>query len=248
LVIGVNYFNVVYENQIVNFQGAASALTNPSLYPAGVVTNCPSTACTDLVNRYVLGVGPDPQKLPILSGNSIINGTPGVFIDGTNRNAAVTKTHGMDLDIRYRLPFERFGAIGLSFNGTYNFNFEQATFDGAPLVARLNTTGFPSRFRARGGINWRNGPWSGNVSIAYVNSYLNTGVTPNQTIDANKTVNLNLGYSVETPGWLNGFRVGVNVTNLFDAEPPFVSNTTGYDTAQGDPIGRMTSVSLTKRF
>jgi iron complex outermembrane receptor protein len=76
-------------------------------------------------------------------------------------------------------------------------------------------------------------------------------------VSAYTTADLHLSYSTrESTGsrWLNNIRIGIDVTNLFDARPPFVNiassnnGTGGYDANLTNPIGRMAAFSISKKW
>jgi iron complex outermembrane receptor protein len=71
------------------------------------------------------------------------------------------------------------------------------------------------------------------------------------------TVDTRLSYNFQDRlAWsaLHNLRVGLDVTNLFDSEPPFVNIAPGnnggggFDPNAANPIGRLVSFSIGKRF
>lgn len=44
------------------------------------------------------------------------------------------------------------------------------------------------------------------------------------------------------------FEVFVDVNNLFDKAPPFYNANNGYDTFSGNPLGRLTTIGVRKRW
>ena len=52
-------------------------------------------------------------------------------------------------------------------------------------------------------------------------------------------------------GWLDGVRLELNATNLFNRAPPFLNNQIallGYDQENADPYGRLLSVQIRKNW
>lgn len=175
------------------------------------------------------------------------------------RNIASQETSGMDLSAEYR------GAVGetdfdVGLNATFIFKNDQQATAGSPVVARADTITYPVdlRGRAYAGVT-RNG-WSGRLILNYVDSYKNTSVSPVEKIDSWTTLDLVASYSFSTEGGgvLEGTRLGFNVQNLFNEDPPFVRSFddrfavtlagTNYDASNHDPFGRVFRVSLTKEW
>lgn len=247
----VNYFNIDYRNQVSSYLSNLNILQNPGPY-AGVITNCPSAACTALINKYVSGTGPDADPLPVLGP---ILPAPGVFVNGFEQNLATTKTSGIDLEFRYSLPTASIGQFDLALTGTYNLRFKVTPTPGVAPIDALNHIGYPLRFRARGMVGWRLGAMSAVTFVNYQNGFTNDLATPVQKVSDRATVDLTLSYALDRLGGaLGGTSLSLNIRNLFDTPPPFVNIAPnangggGYDPQTGDPIGRLVSISLRKRF
>jgi len=82
-------------------------------------------------------------------------------------------------------------------------------------------------------------------------------VAPVEHIKSYTTVDLRLAYDLEGTGipGTEGVRIGLDVQNLFDRDPPFVDleptsngGGGGFDPQTTNAIGRMISVSLSKTF
>ncbi len=248
----LNYFNIKYDNQISSYLSNLNILENPSTYGA-LITNCPSAACSALINKYVLGTGPGAAPEPVF-GPIITN--PAVFVDGRNLNLATTNTDGFDLQLDYRFTTASAGTFDLGLSGTYFLSFKESLVTGAPALEEVNHIDFPLRFKLRGQVLWSNGPFTAAVFVNYANGYLNDLATPAQQVDSYTTVDLHLQYALDRLGLplARGVQVGVDVTNLFDAKPPFVdiipngNGGGGFDPAVANPIGRIVAFTVKKRF
>jgi iron complex outermembrane receptor protein len=96
------------------------------------------------------------------------------------------------------------------------------------------------------------------VFVNYENSYKNNLATPVQTVSDYTTVDLhiayNLGVGFSSLPWLKGTRLGLDVTNLFGANPPFVNiipnanGGGGFDPQAANPIGRIVAFTIDKKF
>ena len=248
----LNYFNINYKNQISSYLSNLNILENPATY-GSLINNCPSAACTALINQYILGTGPNPTPEPVF-GPVIPN--PAVFVDGRELNLASTKTDGFDFQLNYRIPTEAAGTFDLGFSGTYFLSFKESAVPGAPIQEEINHIDFPLRFKFRGDVVWTEGYFTAAAFLNYENGYLNDLATPIQHVASYTTLDLHLQYALDGTGLplAKGAQIGIDVTNLFDTDPPFVNIIAngngggGFDPAAASPIGRVVSFTLRKRF
>ena len=125
---------------------------------------------------------------------------------------------------------------------------------GSPFVDLLGTYLNPNKLQLRGYVNWQKGPIDASVILNRSGSYINNNVNPVQNVSSYTTIDFHLGYDFSKLVHMSKLRASVDVTNLFDRNPPFVnlSPTTstegGYDGTQANPIGRVVAVSLTAAF
>jgi len=143
------------------------------------------------------------------------------------------------------------------------FTNTQRTVAGAPLVSVLDTIGNPISWRGRGSIGFISGPFSATLMGNYVGPYTNDRpisilgvVQPVSRVSSWTTFDLNL--SVDFPrgderySFMNGVRLGVTVTNLFDSQPPVVRSTmsgnSSIDLFTHNAFGRFFQIQLTKAF
>ncbi len=192
------------------------------------------------------------------------------ILDGRWQNSASVVQTGMDLDISYRWTMGRndFDA-GLNVNKI--FSIEETLVAGGPMTTPdpLGRIYMPLDFRARGNFRWRRGPFSANLTIHYLPEYTNDigfiriyepptandPQGPTVEIDSWTTADLSLSYDIrdnESMGFLNGVRLGLNITNITDEDAPIVlsgtSLNTSYDGRAHNPYGRTFNIQLTKRF
>ncbi|HEV7384018.1 MAG TPA: hypothetical protein VGN89_04005, partial [Phenylobacterium sp.] len=90
------------------------------------------------------------------------------------------------------------------------------------------------------------GNFSGRVTLNYLGGYPILGVANQSNIEAFKTVDLFLGYTLKHEGLPNGVLLTLNVDNVFDEDPPYINTSTGY--TNGGTLGRLVSVGLRARF
>jgi iron complex outermembrane receptor protein len=119
-------------------------------------------------------------------------------------------------------------------------------FAGAALTDQLAANLSPYNFSAH--IGGTAGAWTARVTWNYSAGFTSTTTGAQTRIGAFSPVNLYVGYDLSgLASYLNDARVGINVDNLFDENPPFANNTTG-GTANGSTLGRFIQFSLSKKF
>jgi iron complex outermembrane receptor protein len=241
LKLGINYFDIDYSNQIVQFLSNTAILNQESFYSSIITRN------------------PTPAQVTAFEGNLFINGVPPanptLLVDGALRNLGRSVSQGLDLSGSYRFTTERYGTFQVSAAGTYMLEYLVQQTPTAPLTSALNTIYNPLRFKMRSALDWQFDGFDTNVALNYVNGYTNTLSTPKQSVSPYTTVDLHLSYAVDHGSdWLKGLRVGIDVTNLFDAQPPFVNIAPsgngggGFDPTVANPIGRIVAFYVDKKW
>jgi iron complex outermembrane receptor protein len=243
--ISVTYFDIVYENQVTGYLADLTVLNREAQFAGtGVITRNPSPAqVAALIAQYpVSGVLPSTWTL---------------FIDGSNKNLGTSVAHGLDLQASTRVLTEDYGSFTLGASGTVFTKYKVALTPASPMVDQLNTIYNPQRFKGRLSVNWNNGPWSGSTFLNYQNAYDNNLSAPLQEVSSFTSVDARLAFDLSTlgsMGMLKDATLALGVTNLFDRKPPFVnvaqSNNGGggFDPTTTNPVGRIISLSLNKRF
>ena len=110
-----------------------------------------------------------------------------------------------------------------------------------------NTITNPLKLRARGSLGWSRGDFSAGLAVNHSPAY---DESPALEIDSYTTVDLYLGADLgerSGNGFLNGLKLSLNVSNLFDESPPFVDlNIVGYDSQVASPVGRLVALTISK--
>ena len=243
--ISMTYFDVLYENQITAYLADLSILNREDQFAGtGIITRNPSA---ELQAQLM-------SELQVASGVLPANWT--LFVDGRDFNLGKSQTNGIDFQASTRIPTEDWGSFGLGLSGTYFTKYEMAITPGAKMRDQLNQIYNPIRFKTRLSASWNEGQWYANSYVNFVRSYTNNLAAPVQRVGSNTTVDMRVAYELgERAGsWLEGSTIAMNVTNLFDREPPFVNIAQstngggGFDPTASNPIGRVVSLSLNKRF
>jgi outer membrane receptor protein involved in Fe transport len=133
-----------------------------------------------------------------------------------------------------------------SLNASWLIDYElQAT----PTTASRDYVGIagqPVDLRGRAALNWSRESLGAIFALNFVGPYKSeTGAD----IDGLTTADLQLRWSPDIAA-LKGLTLTASVQNLFDTDPPFYDSPTGvgYDAANAEPLGRFTSIQLTKRW
>jgi iron complex outermembrane receptor protein len=254
------YYNIDYTNRI---QGPPlgeflTSDANFALYskyakaihnPPGCINGDPSTYDPALL-PYIDAVGLYTLYLPVAGRECQVQGV----VDGRTTNIGTTKQEGLDFNTSYqfdtaigRLNVEAMASLVLKENAQYAA--------GSPVIGRLNTIGYPVRWRGRSTLTWMNGPWVASLFMNYVGSYRNT--TPlNNTVSTHiaswNTFDTGVAYSFGDDVWegFKGARLSLNAQNVFDRSPPLVltNGNASFDAEQANILGRILTVQITKKF
>ncbi len=234
--------------------------------PLTIVIN--SDAFHDLLKIYPTGAtaaeieayrGGRRQRSPLASGPIYFG------LDFRNYNVYTVYVEGIDFDIHYRHKFD-WGSIRGGIAGTYKTRFDQTAAPGEPVFSVLNRNRFNGTFPsirtdARADIGVDVGKFSASAYANYtggftfwgstaINPVTSSGGIPNGGGDHVKpytTVDLNLTYKFgdSLPGEPS---IYAQVSNLFDAYPPFENTSSGYDNFVGFVLGRVINVGVRLKF
>jgi iron complex outermembrane receptor protein len=236
LTVGATWFSVDY-TQLVATPLLANALNNPSF--SFLVTRNPTQA--QIAQLLTLG-------LPLVG---TIPTTVDAIVDLTPRNLGGTKAQGFDFQVSYRHETDAMGVFTVGAAGTYITTYDIKQNQNSPAVSTLNTITYPKRLKARSYLDWNLGDVSATVFVNYVNGYDNNQVAPVQKVRANTTVDLSLAYDVKWSGLgraLEGMRLSLDASNIFDRDPPLVLGAGAYDPTEAPALGRMVVFGVSKHF
>ncbi len=249
--IALTYFDVSYENQVESYLSNLAILAREADF-AGTGIILRGTAAgqrvQELINQGITVVG-------ALPGGSAANVT--VFVDGRSQNLGVSRMRGFDLASRYALRGTGVGDFLFSLSGSYLTKYQVAITAAAPQLDRLNTIFNPLKLKLRAAVNWSRGPLRAGLSITRINGYENNAVAPAEGVDAYTPVDLTLSSDLSGLGMRalgEDLELGIEVRNLFDADPPYVNiapgvnGSGGYDATAANPIGRLFALSLRKKW
>ena len=164
--------------------------------------------------------------------------------------AAKTKTSGVDVEGRLRIPLERYGQVNLRGQLSYvdDYTFTTLGDDGALQDFQFNGTYNQPRWRGSWDISWLYGAHEVSVNGYYMHHYdqLNATASGND-ISAIGIWNLFWKWNINRNLTLNA-----SIQNLFNTDPSFSNETSasnaGYNPSLGDPRGRVYQVGVNYRF
>jgi iron complex outermembrane receptor protein len=245
LTLSLTYYSIDFTGQIAEPDAAdpSGILVQESEW-APVINRNPTQAQIDAIcNR------PDFET----SRASCLTTMPAAIIDFRLANLSSTKTSGLDVDIRQRVDSD-IGRFDFGLQGTYVFNFDQAVTTTSPSVDILNTFGNPLKLRFRATAGWRqhgaeDSGLGANLAVNFTNAYTNPGSTLLPRINSLTTVDLRLRYKTpDDAGFLSGMEFALNAVNIFNQSPPFADTESGYDAVNFQPLGRVLSLSVRKKW
>lgn len=239
--LSATYFDVEYEGQVIDvYTIIPQVLAEPENFSEIVTFNDGGADWQNAVDWLSGTQYYDPGSINF----ALLDG----IIDARKANLGKTLASGMDFELAYAF-YSGSNDFTFAANATLFFNYKNSTGSGR-LIDRLGTYGYPNDFRARAMFGWDRGPISARATVNYLDSYVNTTSTLVRNVDSYTTVDFDLSYTFgEDAGSVaKGIRLGLNVRNLFDRDPPFVDAGLGYDPSAASAVGRIVSLSASKKF
>lgn len=245
LKLTVDGYRITYKDRI--------ALPDPTFAYAVDIRNAPA----QLLTR-----NPSPAQIAALvAGANFVDeslfplATSAVIIDGRSTNIANTKLQGVQIGAVYNRDI---GDANLELTASLNY-IDKYTYQlspGAPTTQRVDRMFSPTDLRSRVGARWTRGPLSTSLTWNYVDGYTDDRVSSQvASVKAWSTLDASASYDLKNVWGAigNGARVIVSVTNLFNADPPFVAATSStfrgeWDGSNASIVGRFASVEIVKAF
>ncbi len=252
--ISATYFDIEYKDRIGRITFNFFTDLNDPRFAAVVDFNSPDAELLALIQTFDFqqnftsfpGFGPPADFADA-----------DVIVDGRLQNLARTEIRGLDFNVSYSLDTPNFGNWNFFVNGTYILNFLEQISDSNPAFDEVGSRDRPVEWRGNGGVTWNYEGFTANLTVNYVDSYLNTLADPDAPVDSWTTVNLTLSYNTTDRfgGWLDNTTFALSAVNLFDQDPPFVEpdpifdfTNIFYDPAAASPTGRVLSFQITKKW
>jgi iron complex outermembrane recepter protein len=182
------------------------------------------------------------------------------IVDNQVANEATTLEQGIRASGQYRYDAGAPGKLIVSVSGNHLFvdrtSFE-AYFPESVNVA--STIAEPPKFRLRGDIAWQWRSFTADIGVNHSGAYANTLFSPPQRIDAWTTEDMAFKFEPgDAHSPLRGLTVVLNVQNLTDRRPPYLSIPAGdvaigrsavpFDGTNASAVGRYLSVEFRKAW
>lgn len=245
LSLTINYFDIAYEDRIENIS-PNFILQDPALLELAVVNPSPETAQA-LFDRAAngeielfsfFGEGPDDIQIILESGP---------------QNVAQRDVKGFDFGIQYDID-TKVGSLSSGVNAAYLTEYSSKISETSTSADQLSILYRPVDLRIRANVSWERNGFTTFAAVNYVGEYQDS-IDNSIANDISSWVTVDMALSYQTGErfdnrMLNGLRLGLNVINLLDEEPPFVATPFGlnYDSANADPFMRQFRVSVSKAF
>ena len=244
----LDYWNFDFKDALTS-EATADILN--LLFPAGAPTNCGNAAYAAIQSRMNFDQGVCSKASILSYRTQYINGGP-------------VKTSGVDFQVNWNVGEVLGGDLSTGADGTYLLTYDETPYsiEGIPtatsVIHRAGTyrasifTGY-NRIRGNLFMNWASGPHNLRWQTRYVSKVRQIEATPIAIAAyvSGPTVipeywQHDITYKVDLP-W--DTTATVSVMNLFDEEPPFAIGVQyNYDYGSGNPLGRVVTLGVKKRF
>jgi iron complex outermembrane recepter protein len=241
----LTYYSIDYTNQIADPDAAnpLGILIQENEW-AAVITRNPTPAQIAAV-----------CNAPVFYGSraDCLTSTPAAIVNYQLANLASTRVSGLDIDVRQTFNTEM-GQFNVGATANEVFHFDQAVTASSGSVDILNTYSNPLKLRIRAIASWdqiapETPGFGATMALNFTNAYNNPGSTLQPRIDSSTTTDLQFRYlTTDSTGILSGMEFTLNAVNVFNQSPPFADSVYGYDSANFQPLGRVLSLSVRKKW
>jgi iron complex outermembrane receptor protein len=242
--LSFTYFQINYRQRITNpVTNILQAFTDPTYAP--FVTLSPSLS---LQQTLVQSAAYFRNATGLPYNPSSVYG----LISDQFQNAEVQRIDGVDATWRDRIRLPQ-GYLDVSAGGAW-LRLRQQLTQNSPEQTLTGTVFNPPKWRARAGATWTLGGMSLGGYVNYVSrEYDSVGaaeVASWTTVDTLASYQ----FQIQPSSILSGIRVSLGAVNVFNINPPHLSNTSslyagvGYDSTNASALGRFVSFTIGKTF
>lgn len=238
----VTYFDIKYENRITDPGGGLNGFTDPKFAP--------------LVTR-----NPDPALIALLAATpNFRNFSPfdpedtEILFDRRLRNLAAVDTNGLDVTLSYAFD-TNIGSWSADVSGTFLFEKTERIFETTDAIDVLDTVHNPADLRLSSGLSWSRNGLAANLRVNHMGGYRDIRIDPAAEVASWTTIDLNVSYNTEgrwQDPWLRNTVFTLSAINLFDQDPPFVTDINGtnrnFDPDNATARGRFISFQITRKW
>jgi iron complex outermembrane recepter protein len=241
------WFNIDYKDRVVQpIAPLAQGVANPLFAP--FVTLNPTVAQQ---NAIFAAVGaPIGTFTANSSGGAYNPANVYAILDNRWTNAAAQHLSGIDFSAIYTADILG-GVLTTSTSASWIRDSTRKLTATAPEIQTTGLIYFPPRLRGRIGASWSRAGLTLASNINYSGGVKNTNITPNPEGGSMTTMDFAIDYQTVTRV-VGDIRLNLAVTNLFDKRPPFLQPLfpyyLNYDSTNYSAVGRVVSLTVTKRF
>ena len=240
----LSYFHVNYRDRVVT----------PITFPSQSLSN-PQYA--DLVN-----FAPSLDEIAAIANGDLLfqNGTGAPFdpanvvaiIDNRNRNAATQLVRGVDATARYVLDLPHDATLSFEASGSY-IRLSQRLSALQPREQLAGTIFNIPHFRGRAGTVLKQGTLTASAYVNHIGSVRDVRYVPVTRVRSMTTIDIAASLApMARHGLLSNVELSLSAQNLFNRHPGLIRSSeayeTPYDSTNNTPLGRVVSLSLTKRW
>jgi len=220
-------------------------------------------------NPAVHRLAPTPDNIAVFAGTGL---TPVGFVeyaDDKYVNQLPQVAQGVDVGVNYRLSTESFGDFTVDVNVARLDKLYQSPTEGLAMLLDARAAGQINpgtiitggqdivgqngtpEWRGTGSVNWRYKNFAANWFTTYTGKFYSTALTYAAggfyNVPDTWVHNASISYTFEEGNpYLEGTRILVGARNVFDKDPPLVSD--GYPASVYNPYGRYLYFNIRKSF
>jgi iron complex outermembrane receptor protein len=246
LVVRASYFRISYRGRVaIGDPSGGAALFNPAQFPDLFLVNPTAEQVAAVIDHSPLTfdtVGVDPNDPASVAAQTA------VIFDNRTRNLSESEMNGVDFALDYK-----WGAFVLGSQATYIRHYIQRITPHAPDTTRVDTLFNPADLKVRTFLSYTKDRLSGQLNMNYIDGYRNPLDAVRSHVSSWTTFDLATAYN-----FAHDLSLGLDIQNLFDRDPPFVSTSTipnqgllepiGFDPTNANALGRFISVRISKRW
>jgi iron complex outermembrane receptor protein len=239
--VSATYYNIDFTDIIGTNFGAffagAPAYANPENFPYFILD--PTIAEVNAFGGAGLGV----DTWPSLQSLYDTFGTPFAVLDARRYNRGRLLQDGIDFDVSLNHPTD-FGSINARFGGTYTLTRKTSATNNGIYVDQLeNGTG---QFNFVASLGATVGPVTARAQWAQRDGYPVLFNPLQSEVSSYSLVDLYFAYDLGSIAYAESVELTLNIDNVFDEDPPFVTSGNGY--GNGSTFGRLVQVGIRTRF
>ncbi|WP_296595406.1 TonB-dependent receptor [Phenylobacterium sp.] len=220
-------------------------------------------------NPAVHRLAPTPDNIAVFTGSGLAPVGFVEYVDDKYVNQLPQVAQGVDVGVNYRLNTDSFGDFTIDVNVARLDKLYQSPTEGLAMLIAARSAGQINagtiitggqdivgqngtpEWRGTGSLNWRYGKFTANWFTTYTGSFYSTALTYSTgeyfRVPRTWVHNVSVSYTFEdTNKYLNNTRVLVGARNVFDKDPPLVSD--GYPASVYNPYGRYLYFNIRKSF